>query len=454
MAIEFAWNAQKNQMSDIKGKEREQEREGAIKNDMIDRSRSHLNYDLVRSELNLYQRAKERVEQLKAEKKRVQKNSVITYSNIITIPAEAAKEMSEEKMQEYFKTCYDYFADRFGKENVLSAKVHLDETTPHMHLHFMPIDKETGRLQARTTMNKEALNEIHNEIPERLREKGFDVIRGSGEKTKQKLNIHEYKAKLDLEKQIQELGEKVRGLELEYSIVSSEVRTRKIQANAEYKKVEQELAMMRDDTSRFEYDTSRQREGLILAIENAESELNVTKKDLDHYTKQLQDRIDSIKQLDFNEKINLELKPNLLNKVTMPSETFEELKRRAELSIQLQKALQASEREKERLTDRNRYLESENDQIPKLLQENRQLEREVAFLKIVMTKLKETLVNQKLVAQELLDKWVGAFKSFATFEIKGTNAPVLENEKEKEGFKWHRENHESKHQEKSNGFER
>lgn len=284
-------------------------------------------------------------------------------------------------------------------------------------------------------MNKEALNEIHNEIPERLREKGFDVIRGSGEKTKQKLNIHEYKAKLDLEKQIQELGEKVRGLELEYSIVSSEVRTRKIQANAEYKKVEQELAMMRDDTSRFEYDTSRQREGLILAIENAESELNVTKKDLDHYTKQLQDRIDSIKQLDFNEKINLELKPNLLNKVTMPSETFEELKRRAELSIQLQKALQASEREKERLTDRNRYLESENDQIPKLLQENRQLEREVAFLKIVMTKLKETLVNQKLVAQELLDKWVGAFKSFATFEIKGTNAPVLENEKEKEGFK-------------------
>ena len=45
--IEFAWNAQKNQMSDIKGKEREQEREGQIKNDMIDLDRTHLNYDLV-----------------------------------------------------------------------------------------------------------------------------------------------------------------------------------------------------------------------------------------------------------------------------------------------------------------------------------------------------------------------------------------------------------------------
>lgn len=36
MSIEFAWNTQKNKMSDIKGKEREQEREGKIKNDMID----------------------------------------------------------------------------------------------------------------------------------------------------------------------------------------------------------------------------------------------------------------------------------------------------------------------------------------------------------------------------------------------------------------------------------
>ncbi|MCG4650722.1 plasmid recombination protein, partial [Bifidobacterium longum] len=64
MSIEFAWNTQKNQMSDIKGKEREQEREGQIKNDMIDLDRTHLNYDLVQSELNLYQRAKERVDQL------------------------------------------------------------------------------------------------------------------------------------------------------------------------------------------------------------------------------------------------------------------------------------------------------------------------------------------------------------------------------------------------------
>ena len=54
-------------------------------------------------------------------------------------------------------------------------------------------------------MNKAALNQIHDEIPERLREKGFDVVRGSGEKTKQKLDIHEYKAKMNWEKEKAEL---------------------------------------------------------------------------------------------------------------------------------------------------------------------------------------------------------------------------------------------------------
>ncbi|ELU5588804.1 plasmid recombination protein [Clostridium perfringens] len=52
--MEFAWNAQKNKMSDIKGKENEQERKGLIRNKDIDLSKTHLNYDLVESKLNLY----------------------------------------------------------------------------------------------------------------------------------------------------------------------------------------------------------------------------------------------------------------------------------------------------------------------------------------------------------------------------------------------------------------
>jgi hypothetical protein len=469
MAFDFSWNTQKNYIKDVKGKEREQERQGTIKNKMIDPTRTHLNYDFVKSEISLYKRVKDRSEYLKSQGSKVQSNSVVMNSNIITIPKEEAVKMTDDEQKRYFKSCYEYFCDRYGTENVMSAKVHLDETTPHMHLHFMPVNKENGRLQARIAISPKVVREIHRELPLFLQERGFDVVQASGKKTNEKLSIHEFKAREEMRKQVQELKSEAQQLEDERAILRSEIRTQKMQVSEGLKRFEkdmgeqiktvrdnakQEIAMIREETSRFEYDINRHRERLILDTEDVGKELESTKKDLDHYTKQLQDRIDSIKKLDLKKPIDLDLKPNLLNKVTMPNETFLELKKRAELSDQLQKALNASERDKGEMANRNKYLESQNERIPKLLQEKRRLEREVEFLKSVLTKLKETLVSQKLIAQELLDKWVGSFKSRAAFEMKDAVEPQFDSEKEKEGFDWHRENHGEKYQEQKNDMER
>lgn len=192
--MELAWNAQKNQITDVKGKENEQERKGEIRNDDIDLERTKNNYDLVESEKNLYQRVKQRVDELKENGSRVQKNSVVMYSNILTVPQEQAEKWGEQKTDDYFKACYEFFCKEFGKENVVSGKIHKDETTPHMHLHFVPVNKENGKLQARVAMNKAKINYIHDALPKFLQERGFDVVRASG-KTKEKNieNIHEYK---------------------------------------------------------------------------------------------------------------------------------------------------------------------------------------------------------------------------------------------------------------------
>ncbi|MED3821962.1 MobV family relaxase, partial [Priestia aryabhattai] len=147
--MELAWNAQKNQITDVKGKENEQERKGEIRNDDIDLERTKNNYDLVESEKNLYQRVKQRVDELKENGSRVQKNSVVMYSNILTVPQEQAEKWGEQKTDDYFKACYEFFCEEFGKENVVSGKIHKDETAPHMHLHFVPVNKENGKLQAR-----------------------------------------------------------------------------------------------------------------------------------------------------------------------------------------------------------------------------------------------------------------------------------------------------------------
>lgn len=194
--MEFAWNAQKNKMSDIKGKENEQERKGLIRNKDIDLSKTHLNYDLVESNFNLYQRIKKRVEEVR-ENSRIQKNSVVDVSNIITLNKEQFEEWGEDKSKEYFREVYNYFCDEFGKENVVSAKVHMDETTPHMHLHFVPI--KDGKLQCRSVLNQSRFNKVHTNAPKYLQEKGFNVVRGNG-KIKERGNIdniHEYKKEIE-----------------------------------------------------------------------------------------------------------------------------------------------------------------------------------------------------------------------------------------------------------------
>lgn len=195
--MEFAWNAQKNKISDIKGKENEQERKGFIRNKDIDLIKTHLNYDLVESNLNLYWRVQKRVDEVRTNSK-IQKNSVVDVSNIITLNKEQFEEWGENKSKEYFREVYNYFCDEFGKENVVSAKVHMDEITPHMHLHFVPITEE-GKLQCRSVLTQSRLNKVHTNAPKYLQEKGFDVVRGKG-KTKKRGNIndiHEYKKEIE-----------------------------------------------------------------------------------------------------------------------------------------------------------------------------------------------------------------------------------------------------------------
>lgn len=207
--MEFAWNLQKNLMSDVKGLEKEQNREGKISNGEIKPTMTHLNHDLIQSDLNLYQRVKKRVEAVRSNS-RVQKNSIVDCSNIITVPKEQALIWGKEKTEEYFKAVCEIFKEQFGSENVVSAMIHLDETAPHMHLHFVPVSEE-GKLQARKVTTREKINLIHDVAPQKLQELGFDVIRGMGT-TEKSLEIHKFKAS-KLKENIKELEFKLKALE-------------------------------------------------------------------------------------------------------------------------------------------------------------------------------------------------------------------------------------------------
>ena len=288
--MEFAWNTQKNKLTDIKGLQMEQDREGKINNKEIDINKTHLNYDLADKEMNsrtnLYHRVKKRIEDVR-EVSRVQKNSVVDYSNIITVSKEQSEKWGIDKTKDYFKEAYNYFCDEFGKENVVSAKVHLDETAPHMHLHFVPVNLENGKLQSSKVVNPIRVNQIHTNAPKYLRSKGFEVERGIG-KTKENLDIHEFKEKKlnerikELEKEIDLKNNKINSLtKVESEIDNIEkIKVNKIPmsskfviSESEFKNLKHNLIYLKSENEKIKL-TNKEFKETITKIGNANKTLN------------------------------------------------------------------------------------------------------------------------------------------------------------------------------------
>ena len=65
---------------------------------------------------------------------KVRKDSVMMVETLITASPEFMNQLPPEEQKAYFQTALDFISERVGKKNILSAVVHMDERTPHMHL--------------------------------------------------------------------------------------------------------------------------------------------------------------------------------------------------------------------------------------------------------------------------------------------------------------------------------
>ena len=90
---------------------------------------------------------------------RVRRDSVMLVETLITASPEFMHSLSPAEQRAYFAAALDFVSGRVGKQNIISAVVHMDETTPHMHLCFVPITK-AGKLSAKTMLgNQKSLSE-------------------------------------------------------------------------------------------------------------------------------------------------------------------------------------------------------------------------------------------------------------------------------------------------------
>jgi len=188
----------------------------------IDVSKSHLNYDILDKVKSYKTDIEGYINANKSSKRAVRKDAVLVCEWIITSDSDFFESMSPADTREYFQTAIDFFAERYGSKNLMYAQVHLDERTPHMHLGIVPFDKD-NKLTAKTMFDREALQDIQNELPLYMNERGFKVERGRAGSEAKHLTVQEYK---DVQKEIKKQSEVLDGVKKELESVKNVTRTK------------------------------------------------------------------------------------------------------------------------------------------------------------------------------------------------------------------------------------
>lgn len=171
----------------------------------IDVSRSHLNYELTDRDRSVsYERQiKDYVNENKISNRAIRKDAVLCDEWLITSDKPFFEKLSEEETRDFFETAKNYFAENYGEENIAYASVHLDESTPHMHLGVVPF--QDGKLSSKAMFNKEELKKIQDELPKYMNEYGFELERGELNSEAKHKTVAEFKQEMaskELEKQL------------------------------------------------------------------------------------------------------------------------------------------------------------------------------------------------------------------------------------------------------------
>ena len=109
---------------------------------------------------------------------RVRKDSVTAVEALITASPEFFEKKSSKEVKEFFDYAVEFMKSKQNSDSYISAVVHVDEKTPHMHFCFVPITAD-GRLSAKGIIgNKKRLTQWQDEFWSYMVKKYPDFERG------------------------------------------------------------------------------------------------------------------------------------------------------------------------------------------------------------------------------------------------------------------------------------
>lgn len=153
----------------------------------IDPTRTHLNFWCKKNELT-YIKEFDKMKKEYDLKGTIRSNSNIMCEMMITSDNAFFNKIGLEETKRYFKESYKFVCDykNLGEKYIVSAAVHLDETTPHMHLVYIPVihtkdkeGKDIDKICCRDFWKgRDSYRQLQNAFHKYITSKGFDLERG------------------------------------------------------------------------------------------------------------------------------------------------------------------------------------------------------------------------------------------------------------------------------------
>ena len=153
----------------------ERTKEKYASNPDVDTSRSHLNFHLVTPQRKYRAEAEKQIAEAGC---RTRSDSVRVVEALVTASPEFFKGKKKSEVKAYFQEALAFIEKYQAKDTIISAVVHMDEKTPHMHLCFVPLT-EDKRLSAKEIVgNKKKLTQWQDRFWEHMVKKYPDLERG------------------------------------------------------------------------------------------------------------------------------------------------------------------------------------------------------------------------------------------------------------------------------------
>lgn len=204
----------------------------------VDMSRSEDNYDLIPCD-NYKRSIKEKLSNLVESSRAVRKDAVVVCNFIVTSDNETMDALGADRQREFFQDSVKWFSDRYGADRVLNATVHMDETTPHLHIGVMPITQD-GRLSAKAIFTKTEMKAIQTEFARDVGEK-YGLERGVEGSERTHLSEARFK-----EQKALEMANEHGAIAQELQIIAEDCKQELSEATRSLETVKQELSTMQD----------------------------------------------------------------------------------------------------------------------------------------------------------------------------------------------------------------